>query len=77
MNTTVNAVPQVVPTEEPQALALPQDTPQVLSEHYLKVLRLPSFWHEYDKAAVQCAQEGVDHPRYLLRLCELAELAPV
>jgi hypothetical protein len=71
---TVNSGPSVVSSEEP---ALPQDTPQVLLEHYLKVLRLPSFWREYDKVAGQCAQEGqegVDHPRYLLRLCELEVL---
>jgi DNA replication protein DnaC len=71
---TVNAVPSVVSCEESQESALPQDTPQVLLEHYLKVLRLPSFGREYDKVAVQCAQEGVDHPRYLLRLCELEVL---
>lgn len=49
----------------------PVETPQVLLEHYLKLLRLPSFSREYDKVALQCAQERVDHPRYLLRLCEL------
>jgi DNA replication protein DnaC len=47
------------------------DTPQVLLEHYLKRLHLPTFHREYDKVAQQCAQEDVDHPRYLLRLCEL------
>lgn len=52
----------------------PAETPQVLLEHYLKLLRLPSFFREYDKVAQQCAQEGVDHPRYLLRLCELEVL---
>jgi DNA replication protein DnaC len=57
-----------------QAVTQPTDTPQVLLEHYLKLLRLPSFFREYDKAAQQCAQEGVDHPRYLLRLCELEVL---
>lgn len=46
-------------------------TPQVLLEHYLKLLRLPTFGREYDRVAFQCAQESVDHPRYLLRLCEL------
>lgn len=46
-------------------------SPQVLLEHYLKVLRLPTFGREYDKVARHCAQESVDHPRYLLRLCEL------
>ncbi len=48
--------------------------PQVLLEHYLKLLRLPTFGREYDKVARQCAQEDVDHPRYLLRLCELEML---
>jgi DNA replication protein DnaC len=46
-------------------------TPQVLLAHYLKSLRLPTFLHEYDKVAQQCAGEGVDYVRYLLRLCEL------
>jgi DNA replication protein DnaC len=50
---------------------VPHEVPQVLLDHYLKVLRLPTFLNEYDKVAQQCAQEGVDHPRYLLRLCEL------
>ena len=47
------------------------DTPQVLLEHHLKALRLPTFLREYDKVAQQCAAEGVDLPRYLLRLTEL------
>ena len=47
------------------------DTPQVLLAHHLKALRLPTFLREYDKLARQCAAEGVDHPRYLLRLTEL------
>jgi DNA replication protein DnaC len=47
------------------------DTPQVLLEHHLKALRLPTFHREYDKVAQLCAAEGVDHPRYLLRLSEL------
>ena len=46
-------------------------TPQVLLAHHLKALRLPTFLREYDKLARQCAAEGVDHPRYLLRLTEL------
>lgn len=53
-------------------LALPSgnDTPQVLLEHHLKQLRLPTFLREYDKVARQCAAESVDYPRYLLRLTE-------
>jgi DNA replication protein DnaC len=50
---------------------LPNDTPQVLLEHHLKLLRLPTFLREYDKIARQCAQESVDYPRFLLRLTEL------
>jgi len=46
------------------------DTPQVLLEHHLKQLRLPTFLREYDKVARQCATESVDYPRYLLRLTE-------
>jgi DNA replication protein DnaC len=47
------------------------DTPQLLLVHHLKALKLPTFLREYDKLAQQCAAEGVDHPRYLLRLAEL------
>jgi len=47
------------------------DTPQVLLAHHLKALRLPTFLREYDKLARQCAAEGADHTRYLLRLTEL------
>jgi DNA replication protein DnaC len=47
------------------------DTPQVLLGHHLKALKLPTFLREYDKVARQCAQEGVDHTGYLLRLAEL------
>jgi hypothetical protein len=47
------------------------DTPQLLLAHHLKVLKLPTFLREYDKLARQCAAEGVDHVRYLLRLAEL------
>ena len=47
------------------------DTPQVLLQHHLKTLRLPTFKSEYGKLARQCAAEGKDHVQYLLRLCEL------
>src|SRR5919202_2717451 len=47
------------------------DVPQVLLAHHLKALKLPTFLREYDKLARQCAAEGVDHTRYLLRLAEL------
>ena len=47
------------------------DTPQILLEHHLKALRLPTILREYDKVARQCAEEKTDFPRYLLRLTEL------
>src|ERR1700712_3880101 len=45
--------------------------PQVLLAHHLKALKLPTFLREHDKLARQCASDGVDHVRYLLRLAEL------
>jgi DNA replication protein DnaC len=50
---------------------LPQGTPQILLAHHLKQLKLPTVLREYDKVARECARDGVDHPRYLLRLLEL------
>ena len=47
------------------------DTPQVLLQHHLKKLRLPTFLGKYSKLAQQCAAEKKDHVQYLLRLCEL------
>ncbi len=47
------------------------DTPQLLLAYHLTALKLPTFLREYDKLARQWAAEGVDHPRYLLRLAEL------
>ena len=46
-------------------------TPQVLLAHHLKQLKLPTVLREYEKVARECAQGGIDHPRYLLRLIEL------
>src|ERR1700709_1515118 len=46
-------------------------TPQILLAHHLKQLKLPTVLREYEKVARECAQSGVDHPRYLLRLIEL------
>lgn len=55
--------------------AMPSGTragaPQVLLGHYLKQLKLPTILREYDKVARECAQGGIDHPGYLLRLLEL------
>jgi len=47
------------------------DTPQILLAHHLKALKLPTFLREHDKVARLCAAEGVDHPRYLMRLTEI------
>jgi DNA replication protein DnaC len=47
------------------------DTPQMLLAHHLKALKLPIFLREHEKLARQCAAEGTDHIRYLLRLAEL------
>ena len=44
--------------------------PQVLLAHHLKQLKLPTFLAEYDKVARECARDGIDHTRYLLRLAE-------
>jgi DNA replication protein DnaC len=47
------------------------DTPQLLLEHHLKELRLPTILREYDRVARQCAVEQLDYQRYLLRMTEL------
>ena len=44
--------------------------PTLLLDAHLKALRLPTFLREHDKVARHCAQEGLDCPRYLFRLCE-------
>ena len=53
------------------SVATPAGMPQVLLTHHLKALKLPTFLREHEKLARQCASEGVDHVRYLLRLMEL------
>ena len=45
--------------------------PKILLGHHLKKLKLPTILAEYDRQAQQCAEQGIDHPRYLLRLVEL------
>ena len=42
--------------------------PQILLEHHLKTLKLPTFLREYDE---QCATDGLDHVGFLARLVEL------
>jgi DNA replication protein DnaC len=38
------------------------------------VLKLPTFAREYEKVAMEAAQDRADYPRYLLRLCELERI---
>ena len=47
------------------------DTPQILLNHRLKSLRLPTVLREYSKLATQAAAEGLDHVQFLARLIEL------
>ena len=53
------------------AVALTANTPQLLLEHHLKQLRLPTFLREYDKVARQSAVEQATYAAYLLRMAEL------
>ena len=46
------------------------DSPQVLLEHHLKLLKLPTFLREYKTTAVACAADKADYQAYLLRLSE-------
>ena len=47
------------------------DVPQLLLDHHLKTLKLPTFLREYAKQARLSADDGVDHIAYLARLAEL------
>jgi DNA replication protein DnaC len=47
------------------------DAPQILLNHRLKSLRLPTVLREYGKLAEQAAAEGLDHVQFLARLIEL------
>jgi DNA replication protein DnaC len=42
-----------------------------LLAHHLRALKLPMFLADYERVARQCAAEGLDHTRFLLRLAEL------
>ena len=48
------------------------EAPELLLQHHLRKLRLPSVLRAYEKLARQCAAEHADHVRYLARLIELA-----
>jgi len=47
------------------------EAPQILLQHHLKKLRLPTFQGEYAKQAQICGAENKDHIQYLARLCEM------
>jgi DNA replication protein DnaC len=47
------------------------EAPQILLNHQLKKLKLPTILREYDKQARLCAAEGCDHVQFLARLVEL------
>ena len=47
------------------------EAPQILLNHRLKSLRLPTVLREYGKLAKQAATEGLDHLQFLARLIEL------
>ena len=61
-------------TMSPDTTALTAVAPQVLLGNHLKALKLPSFAREYEKVAMESAQNRADYPRYLLRLCELERI---
>jgi len=47
------------------------EAPQILLNHHLKTLKLPTVLREYEKQARQCAAEGLDHIQFLSRLVEM------
>ena len=61
-------------TISPDTTALTAVAPQVLLGNHLKALKLPTFAREYEKVAMESAQDRADYPRYLLRLCELERI---
>ena len=67
----MSTITQEKGTPEKSALGKGVAKPQVLLAHHLKALRLPTFLSQYEKVAGECAKDGTDHPRYLLRLVEL------
>lgn len=58
-------------TTSPDTTTVPA---QVLLGNHLKALKLPTFAREYEKVAIESAQDRADYPRYLLRLCELERI---
>jgi DNA replication protein DnaC len=62
------SVPVSVPSISPAPLG--GERAKLLA-HHLRELKLPSFLSEYERVARQCAAEGLDPSRFLLRLAEL------
>ena len=58
----------------PSATAATAVPPHVLLANHLKALKLPGFARDYEKVAMESAQDRADYPRYLLRLCELERI---
>jgi DNA replication protein DnaC len=48
--------------------------PKVLLSNHLKALKLPTFAREYEKVAMESAQDRADYPRFLQRLCDLERI---
>jgi len=59
---------ELQPSAIPQAFAAGERAR--LLAHHLTALKLPAFLGEYDRLARQCAADGLDHARFLLRLAE-------
>jgi DNA replication protein DnaC len=47
-----------------------QDPSQLLLQHHLKALKLPTLLRDYASVAAVCSQERCSYPQYLLRLVE-------
>ena len=63
------------PYDTPDPMMTPTSvSPQVLLTNHFKTLKLPTFAREYEKVALESAQDRADYPRYLLRLCELERI---
>lgn len=63
------------PFDTPDPMMIPTSVaPQVLLANHFKTLKLPTFAREYEKVALESAQDRADYPRYLLRLCELERI---
>ena len=60
-----------LPAMDHPATAVP---PHILLANHLKALKLPTFARDYEKVALESAQDRADYPRYLLRLCELERI---